>query len=134
MSDCEYCARYMDTEYIASGPQVIELVESKLAMSKQQNNVNERLVCLELVAELVPDVVKSTRSALMILSGMATAVDDLAAGQSEIASRVGDLQQAIADTGQTFKEMRDQILNNVHDLEIHLATFEERPATLEDER
>lgn len=134
MSDCEYCAQYMNAEYNASGPPVIELVESELAMSEQRNNMNERLVRLELVAELVPDVVKSTRSALKILGDMAAAVDDLAVGQSEIASRVGDLQQAIADTEQTFKETRDQILNNVHDLEIHLATIEERLATLEDER
>ena len=33
-------------------------------MSEQQNNVNARLARLELVMELVPDIVKSTRSAL----------------------------------------------------------------------
>ena len=48
-------------------------------------------------------------------------------------SRVGDFQQAIADTEQTFKETRDQILEGVQDLEIHLATIEERLAMLEDE-
>jgi len=46
---------------------------------------------------------------------------------------VGDLQQAIADTEQTFKETRDQIIEGVRDLEIHLATIEVRLATLGDE-
>ena len=49
-------------------------------MSAQQSNVNERLARLELVMELVPDIVKSTRSALKVLGDVATAVDDLAAG------------------------------------------------------
>ena len=117
-------------------------------MSEQPDNVNERLARLELVAELVPDVLKSTRSALKVLGDMAAAVDNLAAGQSaissrvgdvaeqmgEVAVRVGDLQQAVADTEQTFKETRAQILEGVQDLEIHLAIIEERLATLEDER
>lgn len=51
----------------------------------------------------------------------------------EVAVRVGDLQQAVADTEQTFKETRDQILEGVQDLEIHLAIIEERLATMEDE-
>ena len=83
-------------------------------MYEEADNVNQRLARLELVAELVPDVVRSTRSALKVLGDMDAAVDNLVAGQSEIASRVGevsvwvgDLQQAIADTEQTFKEMRD---------------------------
>ena len=74
-------------------------------MSEQPDNVNERLARLELVAELVPDVLKSTRLVLKVLGDMAVAVDNLAAGQSEIASRVGEvavrvgaLQQAIEDT------------------------------------
>lgn len=46
---------------------------------------------------------------------------------------MGDLQQAITDTERTFKETRDQILEGVQDLEIHLATIEERLATLEEE-
>jgi hypothetical protein len=46
---------------------------------------------------------------------------------------VGDFQQAIADAEQTFKGTRDQILEGIQDLEIHLATIEERLATLEDE-
>ena len=83
-------------------------------MYEEADNVNQRLARLELVAELVPDVARSTRSALKVLGDMDAAVDNLVAGQSEIASRVGevsvwvgDLQQAIADTEQTFKEMRD---------------------------
>lgn len=60
-------------------------------MYEQPDNVNERLARLKLVAELVPDVVKSTRSALKVLGDMAAAVDNLAAGQSEIASRVGEV-------------------------------------------
>lgn len=74
-------------------------------MYEELDNMNERLARLELVAELVPDMLKSTRSALKVLGDMAVAVDKLAAGQSEIASRVGevsvrvgDLQQAIEDT------------------------------------
>ncbi len=83
-------------------------------MYEEADSVNQRQARLELVAELVPDVVRSTWSALKVLGDMAAAVDNLVAGQSEIASRVGevavrvgDLQQAIADTEQTFKEMRD---------------------------
>ncbi len=74
-------------------------------MYEELDNMNERLARLELVAELVPDMLKSTRSVLKVLGDMAVAVDNLAAGQSEIASRVGevavrvgDLQQAIEDT------------------------------------
>ena len=102
-------------------------------MYEQPDNVNERLARLKLVAKLVADVVKATRSALKIPGDIAAAVDNLADGQSAIAVRVGDLQQAIADTEQTFNETRDQILKGVQDLEIHLATIEERLATLEDE-
>ena len=102
-------------------------------MHEQQNSVNERLARLELVAGMVPAVVKSTRSALKVLGDMVTAVDNLVAGQSEIASRVGDLQQAVTDTERTFKETRDQIIEGVRDLEIHPATIEKRLATLEDE-
>ena len=109
-------------------------------MSEQPDNMNERLARLEWVVELVLDVVKSTRSALKVLGDMAAAVDNLAAGQSKNASwaggvvvRVGYLQQAITDTEQTFKETRDQILDGIQDLEIHLAIIEERLATLEDE-
>ena len=107
-------------------------------MYEQPDNVNERLTRLKLVAKLVADVVKATRSALKIPGDIAAAVDNWVEGQSATASRagvvavrVGDLQQAIADTEQTFNETRDQILKGVQDLEIHLATIEERLATLE---
>ncbi len=109
-------------------------------MYEQPDNVIERLARLKLVAKLVADVVKATRSALKIPGDIAAAVDNLVEGQSATASRAGevavrvcDLQQAIADTEQTFNETRDQILKGAQDLEIHLATIEERLATLENE-
>jgi len=114
--------------------------ESEWDMYEQPDNVNERLVRLKLVVKLVPDMVKATQSALKVLGDITAVVDNLAGGQSAIASRtgevavrVGGLQQAIADTERTFKETRDRILEGVQDLEIHLATIEERLATLEDE-
>ena len=90
------------------------------------SDVNTRLARLERVVALVPDVVQSTRTALGVLGDMAEAVDGLAV-------EMGALRQRIADTEALFRETRDQILEGVHTLEIHLASIEERIATLEDE-
>ncbi len=94
--------------------------------SPSSSDVNTRLARLEQVVALVPDVVHSTCTALGVLGDMAGAVDGLAV-------EMGALRQQIADTEVLFRETRDQILEGVHTLEIHLASIEEQLATLEDE-
>ena len=89
------------------------------------SDLNTRLARLERVVALVPDMVQSTRTALGVLGNMAEAVDGLAV-------EMGALRQRIADTEALFRETRDRILEGVHALEIHLASIEERLATLED--
>lgn len=103
----------------------------RLPESEQPPDVNERLARLELIVELVPDVVKATCAWLRVLGDMAEAMDSLAQGQAEVVARVTDLQPTIASTGQTFKATRNQILERIHDLEICLASIEERLSTLE---
>ena len=53
-------------------------MSQRLPESKQPPDVNERLARLELIVELVPDVVKSTRALLRVLGDMTKAVDNLA--------------------------------------------------------
>ena len=106
-------------------------MSERLPESEQPPDVYERLARLELIVELVPDVVKATRALLGVLGDMAEAMDSLVQGQAEVVARVTDLQPTIASTEQTFKATRNQILERIHDLEIYLASIEERLSTLE---
>ena len=108
-------------------------MSERLPESEQPPDVNERLARLELIVELAPDVVKATRALLRVLGDMAEAMDSLAQGQAKVVARVTDLQPTIASTEQTFKATRNRILERIHDLEIYLASIEERLPTLEDE-
>ena len=106
-------------------------MSERLPESEQRPDVNERLDRLELIVELVPDVVKATRALLRVLGDMAEAMDSLAQGQAEVVARVTDLQPTMASTEQTFEATRNRILERIHDLEICLASIEERLSTLE---